>query len=60
VSIICDVRSTVTKICTAQIAQMLSEKVDKRMDGWKDGRMARGRGWIDGWMDECLNERMDG
>jgi hypothetical protein len=22
--------------------------------------MARGRGWIDGWMDECLNERMDG
>lgn len=27
------------------------------MDGWKDGRMTGGRGWIDGWMDECVNER---
>lgn len=30
------------------------------MGGWNDGRMAGGRGWIDEWMDECVNERMDG
>jgi hypothetical protein len=35
---------------------MLSGKVDK----WMDGRMFGGRGWIDGWMDESVNEQMDG
>jgi hypothetical protein len=38
----------------------LRRKVDKWMGGWNDGRMAGGRGWIDEWMDECVNERMDG
>jgi len=51
VSIISDVRSTVTKICTAQIVQMLRERW---INGWMDGRMAGGRLWIDGWMDEWL------
>ena len=30
------------------------------MDGWKNRRMAGGRGWIEGKIDGCVNERMDG
>ena len=30
------------------------------MDGWKDRRMAGGRVWIEGRMDECVNEQMHG
>ena len=33
--------------------------MNRRLDGWKDRRMAGGRGCIDGWMDECVNEQMD-
>jgi hypothetical protein len=52
VSILSDIRSTATKICTAQIAQMLRGKVDKWMDRLMEG-------WKDGWS-ESLDRQMDG